>query len=83
MAVIGFILLHVDNIEDILLSDNTYLSQRMNHVVVRHHFIQGYIEDGTVKIKFIHSEKNISDQFTKNLSNGPLQLLASRYVHRD
>ena len=36
-----------------------------------HHFIRDYVEYGTVKIQFVHSEENLADPFTKNLSNGP------------
>ena len=39
----------------------------MNHVDVRHHFIQDYAEEETVKIKFVYSEENLADPFTKNL----------------
>ena len=37
-------------------------------------------EDGTVKIKPIHSEEIIENMFDKNLSNGPFNSLTSRCV---
>ena len=48
-----------------------------------HHFIHDYFEAGTVKTKSVHSEENMADPFTKNLSNGPFKFLTSRYVHRE
>ena len=63
--------MHVDNVGDILLSENTSVSHQMKHTYVRRHFIRDYVEVGTVKIKFFHSEENLADKFTKNLSNGP------------
>ena len=54
----------------------------MNHIYVRHNFICEYIEDGTVKNKYVCLEENIVDPFTKNLSNGSFQSLTQRYVNR-
>ena len=36
-----------------------------------------------MKIKFVHSEANIADPFTNNLSNRPFHLITSRYVHHE
>ena len=65
------ITVHIDNVGYIFLSDNTFVSQRMNQIDVRRHFIRDYIEDRAVKIQFFRSEGNMVDIFTKNLSNGP------------
>ena len=75
--------MHVDNFGDILLSDNTSVSQIMNHRDVHHPFWGDYVEYGTVKIKFVPSEGNLADTFTKNLRNGPFESLTSRYVHHE
>ena len=32
----------------------------------RTHFVRNYVEDGTIKVKFIQSEDNGVDIFTKN-----------------
>ena len=48
-----------------------------------HHFIRGYVDDGTVKINFFRSEENMEDLFTKNLSNGPFESFTSRYVNHE
>ena len=55
----------------------------MNDIYIYHHFIQYYVEDGTVKNQKICSEENLTDTFTKDLSNGPFQSLTSRYIHHE
>ena len=77
------IIVHVDNVGAIFLSDNTSASQQMKHIDVRHHFIRDYVEDGTVKINFFLSKEKMADPFPNNLSNEPFELLASRYVNRE
>ena len=52
----------------------------MKNIDLHHHFIQDYIEDGTVKIKSICSERNITDPFTKNLSNRNYKSFTSKYL---
>ena len=77
------IIVHVDNIGAIFLSDNTSAYQQTKHINVRHHFIHDYVGDGTVKIKFGPFEENMADSFTNNLSNGPFESITSRYVNRE
>ena len=36
-----------------------------------------------MKSQLVCSEENMPDPFTKKLSNGPLEYLTSRYVHRE
>ena len=60
--------MHVDNIGAIFILQNTEVYQWKNHIDVCHHFIWYYVDGGTVK-KF-YSEENITDPFTKKLSNG-------------
>ena len=72
---------HIYNIGAILISENTLVSQQTKHIDVHHHFIHDYVEGGTVKIQIFRSEENMADPFTKNLGNGPLEFLTSRYAH--
>ena len=74
---------HVDNVGDILLLENTSVSQQTNRIDGHHYFIRDYVEDGTVKIQFFRSEENMADPLTNNLSNGPFEWLKSWYVHRE
>ena len=66
------ITVRVNNVRAILVLGNTLALYKANHIDMRHHFVLDYIEDGAAKIEIFHSEENIVDQFTKNLSNGHL-----------
>ena len=61
------ITVHVDNVGAILPSENISISKRMKHIDLRHHFIHDYVEEGTVKNKFVRSEESMVDPFTNNL----------------
>ena len=74
------ITVHVDNVGAILLSENTSLSYWKKHIYACHPFICDYVEDGTVKNKFVCLEENLAYPSTKNLSNGHFEPLTSRYV---
>ena len=75
------IITHVDNIGAILLSENTLVSQHTKNIALHHHLSWEYIKDRTAKYKFLCSEENLADPFTKNLINRPFELLTARYVH--
>ena len=46
----------------------------------KHHFIREYIVDGTVQIKFVRSEENLADPFTKNVSRDSYIKNAKTYL---
>ena len=77
------ITMKVDNVGSIFLLDTTLVFQRTNHIDVSHHFICDYVDDGTLKIHFLCSEENLTDSFTKNLSDGTFESITSRYVYRE
>ena len=77
------ITVHVYNVGAILLSENTSVSQRINHIDVLHYFICYYVEDVSVQIKFDCSHENRTNQYTKYLSNGLFKLLTSRFLHHN
>ena len=78
-----YITAYVDTFGYILVSDNTLVPQQMNHIDSSPHLIWYYVDYGTVKIKFIHSEEKLAEPFTNNLSNIMFQYITTRYVHRD
>ena len=51
----------------IFMSENVVVSQRIKHVDVRYKFVNEFVEDGFLKIRFVRSEDNDADIFTKNL----------------
>ena len=63
------ITVHVDNVGAISLSNNRTTSVRTKHIDIRTSFVKEYQEDGKIIIKFVKSEDNEADIFTKNTTN--------------
>ena len=63
------ITLHVDNVGAIWLSNNRTTSDRTKHIDIRTSLVKEYQEDGKIIIKFVKSEENEADIFTKNTTN--------------
>ena len=63
------ITVHVDNVGAIWLSNNRTTSDRTKHIDIRTSFVKEYQEDGKIIIKFVKSEENETDIFTKNTTN--------------
>ena len=63
------ITMHVDNVGAIWLSNNCTTSDRTKHIDIRTSFVKEYQEDGKIIIKFVKSEENEADIFTKNTTN--------------
>ena len=58
-----------DNVGAIWLSNNRTTSDRTKHIDIRTSFVKEYQEDGKIIIKFVKSEENEADIFTKNTTN--------------
>ena len=63
------IIVHVDNVGVIWLSNNRTTSDRTKHIDIRTSLVKEYQEDGKIIIKFVKSEDNKADIFTKNTTN--------------
>ena len=63
------ITVYVDNVGAIWLSNNRNTGDRTNHIDIRTAFVKEYQEDGKIIIKFVKSEENEADIFTKNTSS--------------
>ena len=61
------IVIRVDNLGAVFMSENVSVSQRTKHVDVRYRFVQEFVFDGFIKVIFVKTEDNDSDIFTKNL----------------
>ena len=60
------ITVYVDNVGAIWLSNHRTTSDRTKHIDIRTSFVKEYQEDGKIIIKFMKSEDNEADIFTKN-----------------
>ena len=63
------ITVHVDNVGAIWLSNNRTTSDRTKQIDIRTSFVKEYQEDRRIIIKFVKSEENEADIFTKNTTN--------------
>ena len=63
------IIVRVDNIGAIFMAENRAVSQRTKHVDTRLRFVNEFIEKGFIKIRFVKTDENNADLFTKNLGS--------------
>jgi len=57
-----------DNISAINLTKNPIMHSRTKHIEIRHHFLREHISNGTCEIKFISTDLQLVDLFTKPLA---------------
>jgi hypothetical protein len=62
------IVVKMDNIGAIFMSENALTDFRTWHVDTHYHFVREFIKDGFIKIDFVRSVENDSDLFTKNVN---------------
>ena len=57
-----------DNTDAICLSKNPILHSRAKHIEIKHHFIKDYVQKGVISLKFIDTDHQWADIFTKPLA---------------
>ena len=62
------IIVRVDNVGAIFMSENVNASSRTRHADIRYRFVTSFIENKFIKIVFVKSSENVSDGFTKNVN---------------
>ena len=62
------VIVRVDNMGAIFMSENASASSRTKHVDTRYHFVREFVEDGFIRIVFVRIIDNVSDSFTKNVT---------------
>jgi hypothetical protein len=67
------VLIQVDNQGAINLARNPVHHQRSKHIDIKYHFIRSVIQAGIVSLKYVPTEENIADIFTKPTSKGKLE----------
>ncbi|KAL7083944.1 hypothetical protein ACP275_14G193700 [Erythranthe tilingii] len=62
-------LLHIycDNMSAINISKNPVQHSRTKHIEIRYHFIRNLVEEGSVSLEYVTTEKQLADIFTKPL----------------
>jgi hypothetical protein len=56
-----------DNTSAISVAKNTVFHKRMRHLERRHHFLRGHVEKGDIGMRYIYTERQLSNIFTKPL----------------
>jgi len=64
-----------DNTSAINLTKNQIQHSRTKHIKIQHHFIQDHVSNGDCEVKFIETEKQLTDIFTKPLPKDKFFLL--------
>jgi hypothetical protein len=59
--------LRVDSKSALALAKNHIFHERSKHIRVRHHFIRGYLEEGSIKTGYINTNDQLADLLTKPL----------------
>ena len=76
------IIVRVDNVGAIFMSENVSSGSRTKHVDIRYHFVREYIEEGFVKIIFVRTKENVADVFTKNVNGDIYDELTKKMIER-
>jgi hypothetical protein len=56
-----------DNTSAISVAKNLVFHKRMKHLKVRHHFLRDHVKKGDIEMRYIDTERQLSDIFTNPL----------------
>jgi hypothetical protein len=56
-----------DSSSALCLGQNPIFYERVKHIKVRHYFLRDHVEKGHIEIKYIDTERQLADTFTKPL----------------
>jgi hypothetical protein len=68
-VIFGRVPLMCDNTSAISVSKNPVFHMRIRHLKRRHHFLRDHIERGDIKMRYIDTERQLADIFTKLLDS--------------
>jgi hypothetical protein len=69
-----------DNTSAIFVAKNPVFYKRMKHLKVRHHFLRDHVEKGYIKMRYIDTERQLADIFTKLLDASRFAALRGKLV---
>jgi hypothetical protein len=58
-----------DSSSAICLAHNLVFHGRAKHIKVQHHFLRDHVKKGEIEMKFIDTERQLADIFTKPLDS--------------
>ena len=68
--------INCDNQGAIALAKDNKFHARTKHIDIRYHFIREAVEDHKIELKYIPTNDNVADTFTKALAKGKFRLFA-------
>jgi hypothetical protein len=74
------VIIRVDNMGAIFMSQNGSATSRTRHVDTRYHFVREFVMSGFIKIIFVRSADNVADPFTKNVTGEVYESHVKEYV---
>jgi hypothetical protein len=74
------IIVNVDNIGAIFMSENASATNRTRHVDARYHYVREFVDEGFLKIIFVKSKENKADIFTKNVNGETYEFHLESYL---
>jgi hypothetical protein len=69
-----------DNTSAISVAKTPVFNKRMRHLERRHHFLRDRIENGDIEIRYIDTERQLADIFTKPLDSSQFADLRGKLV---
>jgi hypothetical protein len=69
-----------DNISAISVAKNPVFQKKMRHVERRHHFLRDHREKGDIEMRYIDTERQLADIFTKPLDSSRFVDLREKLV---
>ena len=74
------IVMRVDNVGAIFMSENTSTSGRTKHIDIRYWYVNEMILDGFLKVLFVKTSENVADVFTKNVRSETYHELVRHFL---
>ena len=74
------IIVRVDNVGAIFMSENTSTSGRTKHIDIRYQYVNEMILDGFLKVLFVKTSENVADVFTKNVRSETYRELVKHFL---
>jgi hypothetical protein len=63
------VLLMCDNTSAISIAKNSVFHKKMIHVERRYHFLRDHVENGDIEMRYVDTERQLADIFTKPLNS--------------
>ena len=76
------IIVRVDNVGTIFMAENNTATSRTRHVDARYRFVREFIVEGSIKIIIFRLEENLSDGFTKNVTQEVYMRHSQTYLQK-